>query len=172
MSPNRQLTSIGSGNGLAPNKWEAIVWANDNPVHWRICAALGGGGEFKVYLSEPYLYICHELRMAFKWLAGNGLLHIHWLSSHFSKPISQPIQCRSCVISTEKWAQLTMTEVIPVPSVFIIANTIGRWHDRQAISNGTWVAGDAPKKVINCCVGRDPWLLYLHAFCRCKDGHS
>ena len=35
-------TSIGSGNGLAPNKRQAITWTNDYRVHWRIYAALGG----------------------------------------------------------------------------------------------------------------------------------
>ena len=34
--------SIGSGNGLAPNRRQAIIWTDDDPVHWRIYAALGG----------------------------------------------------------------------------------------------------------------------------------
>ena len=34
--------SIGSGNGLAPNRWQAITWTSADPVHWRIYAALGG----------------------------------------------------------------------------------------------------------------------------------
>ena len=37
-----QLTSIGSGNGLAPNRWQAITWTNAYSVHWRIYVALGG----------------------------------------------------------------------------------------------------------------------------------
>ena len=39
---NWQYTSISSANGLAPNGWQAITWTNDDPVHWRIYAALGG----------------------------------------------------------------------------------------------------------------------------------
>ena len=31
----------GSGNGLAPNRWQAITSTNADPVHWRIYAALG-----------------------------------------------------------------------------------------------------------------------------------
>ena len=27
---------------MAPNKRQAIIWTNDDPVHWRINAALGG----------------------------------------------------------------------------------------------------------------------------------
>ena len=39
---NWQYASIGSGNGLAPNRRQAITWTTDSPVHWRIYAALGG----------------------------------------------------------------------------------------------------------------------------------
>ena len=34
--------SIGSRNGLAPNRRQAITWTNDDLVHWRIYAAIGG----------------------------------------------------------------------------------------------------------------------------------
>ena len=39
---NWQWVSIGSGNGLALNRQQAITWTNANPVHRRIYAALGG----------------------------------------------------------------------------------------------------------------------------------
>ena len=29
-------------NGLAPNRRQAIIWTNADPIHWRIYAALGG----------------------------------------------------------------------------------------------------------------------------------
>ena len=29
-------------NGLAPNKLQAIIWTNVDPIHWRIYVALGG----------------------------------------------------------------------------------------------------------------------------------
>ena len=38
---NVWYTSIGSGNGLAPNRRQAIAWTNADPDHWRICAAHG-----------------------------------------------------------------------------------------------------------------------------------
>ena len=31
------IISIGSGNGMAPNKRQANTWTNDNLVYWRIC---------------------------------------------------------------------------------------------------------------------------------------
>ena len=36
------IDSIGSGNGLAPNSWQAIIWSNADLVHWHIYATLGG----------------------------------------------------------------------------------------------------------------------------------
>ena len=41
---NWQCVSIGSGNGLAPNRRHAITWSNTNPVYWRINATLGETG--------------------------------------------------------------------------------------------------------------------------------
>ena len=41
--------SIGSGNGLALNRRQAITWANAGPVYWRIYAALGCGGGGELY---------------------------------------------------------------------------------------------------------------------------
>ena len=33
---------IGSGNGLTPNRRQAITWTNADPVPWGLYAALGG----------------------------------------------------------------------------------------------------------------------------------
>ena len=32
----------GLDNGLAPNRRQAVIWTNADPIHWRIYAALGG----------------------------------------------------------------------------------------------------------------------------------
>ena len=34
-------SNIGSGNGLAPNRRQAITWSNADPIPWRVYAALG-----------------------------------------------------------------------------------------------------------------------------------
>ena len=39
---NWQLHRIGLDNGLAPNRRQAIIWTNADPILWRIYAALGG----------------------------------------------------------------------------------------------------------------------------------
>ena len=41
LQSNRQYLSIGSVNGLAPNRRQAIIWSNDDPVHRRIYASPG-----------------------------------------------------------------------------------------------------------------------------------
>ena len=33
---NKQLASIGSDNGLAPNRRLVIIWANTYTVYWRV----------------------------------------------------------------------------------------------------------------------------------------
>ena len=33
---NWQLAVIGSDNGLAPNRWQAIIWTNADLIHWRL----------------------------------------------------------------------------------------------------------------------------------------
>ena len=42
LGSNWQYVSIGSDNGLAPSRRQAIIWTNVDPIHRRIYAALGG----------------------------------------------------------------------------------------------------------------------------------
>ena len=39
---NWQSSSIGLDNGMAPNRRQAIIWTNADPINWRIYATLGG----------------------------------------------------------------------------------------------------------------------------------
>ena len=43
LGPRVQLTKSqhGSYDGLAPNRWRAIIWTNGDLVYWRIYASLG-----------------------------------------------------------------------------------------------------------------------------------
>ena len=45
--------SIGSDNGLAPNRWQAIIWINGYLVYWRIYASLS--------LNELKCTYCFEI---------------------------------------------------------------------------------------------------------------
>ena len=50
---NWQYASIGSGNGLSPNRRKSITWTNDDPVHWRIYASLWGNELIMIPLIKP-----------------------------------------------------------------------------------------------------------------------
>ena len=41
---NSQQVHIGSGNGLAPTRWQCITWTSDDPVPWHMCFCLGLNG--------------------------------------------------------------------------------------------------------------------------------
>ena len=41
LGSNWQYIIIGSDNGLAPNRWQGIIWMNDGLVNWRKYASLG-----------------------------------------------------------------------------------------------------------------------------------
>ena len=47
---NWQWTSMVSDNGLVPNRRQAIIGTNVDPIHWRICAALGDELKPRVYV--------------------------------------------------------------------------------------------------------------------------
>ena len=51
MGFNWQYVGIGSDNGLAPSRRQAIIWTNADPLHWRLYAALVGD---KLMLQTAY----------------------------------------------------------------------------------------------------------------------
>ena len=63
--PIDNIPAIGLDNGLAPKRWQAIIWTNADPVHRCIYAALGGGEliqSYSVYLSSFIYYVWYESR--------------------------------------------------------------------------------------------------------------
>ena len=48
---DNKLAYLGSGNSLAPNRRQAITWTNDDQVHLRIYATLGGDELIVLYDS-------------------------------------------------------------------------------------------------------------------------
>ena len=59
-SPIDNKPAFGSGNGLAPNRRQAITWTNDDPVQWRIYAALEGDGLTWYKLKGAMKHIKHH----------------------------------------------------------------------------------------------------------------
>ena len=52
--PTGPVTSIGSNNGLAPNRRKTIIWTKYGLIYWRIYASLGLNG---LILFMPCLYL-------------------------------------------------------------------------------------------------------------------
>ena len=59
---NWQYPIIGLDNGLAPNRRQAIICTNTDPIHWRIYAALGGD---ELYERNAY-YISDVMQNLYK----------------------------------------------------------------------------------------------------------
>ena len=77
---NWQLASLGSGNGLAPNRRQAITWTNAGPVQWRIYAALGGD-DLTHWGWDKMAAILHmTFSSAFPWMK----LFEFWIKSHWN----------------------------------------------------------------------------------------
>ena len=54
---NWQSSSISLDNGLAPNRWQAIIWTNADPINWRIYATLGGDELTQMFIVS----VCESL---------------------------------------------------------------------------------------------------------------
>ena len=59
--PNWQQPSIGLDNGLAPNRRQAIIWANADPIYWHIYAALGGDDPILGQVMACRLFVAKPL---------------------------------------------------------------------------------------------------------------
>ena len=76
---NWQKINVGSGNGLAPNRWQAITWTNTDLIPGRIYAALGGNGliETLQLLWVPHIHDIpltnnHKFNFALFWFTWNN----------------------------------------------------------------------------------------------------
>ena len=62
---NWEYPYIGLDNGLAPNRWQAIIWTNTDLIHWHIYAALAGDELIKYKLNCVKRIINLYLNMTF-----------------------------------------------------------------------------------------------------------
>ena len=53
---NRQWPSIGLDNSLVPNRRQAIIWTNADPIHWIIYVTIREGRCVKRYSSKKVVY--------------------------------------------------------------------------------------------------------------------
>ena len=59
-----------SDNGLAPNRWQAIIWTKDGIVNWRIYASLGLNESNRIMVQLNFLYVLLFIkvkRLEFEW---------------------------------------------------------------------------------------------------------
>ena len=66
---NWQYGIIGSGNGLALNRRQAVIWTNDGLVYWRIYESLGPNGLKDDFRKEQSLPTSN---MECQWLTDRG----------------------------------------------------------------------------------------------------
>ena len=59
---SQKFVPKGPINGLALNRWQAIIWTNADPIHWHIYAALGGDE-----LTEEVNSRLAKLPIALEW---------------------------------------------------------------------------------------------------------
>ena len=53
---------------MAPNRWQAIIWTNADPINWRIYATLGGDELIQMFIVS----VCESLSTV--W-APTSLIH-------------------------------------------------------------------------------------------------
>ena len=77
LSINWQQTIIGWDNGLAPNRQQAIIWTNADPIHWCIYAALRGDELISLHALKNESY--HEANFVITdgtdGCLGTGIYH-------------------------------------------------------------------------------------------------
>ena len=95
----------GSGNGLAPNKRQAITWTNADPIHRRMYAALGGnelkslaplwyGSNFKSVIFEYTLRIKFtsiQCEISIRWRPQNAFEDKSTLVRVMAFPLPDPL---------------------------------------------------------------------------------
>ena len=84
---NRQQGGIGWGNGLTPSRQQAITSTNDDPVHWRIYAALGGRISMLVYCTVYVWELISNFTLHF---IMDSIVSIHLPSQTMWSSTTQP----------------------------------------------------------------------------------
>ena len=60
---------FGLDNGLVPNRRQAIIWTNADPIQWRIYAALGGDGLIYLYHQHMRFLLQKQFYAQLIWYA-------------------------------------------------------------------------------------------------------
>ena len=119
---NEESASIDSGNGLAPNRQQAITWTNDGLIHLRIYAALGG--------DELIVELCFEHSVQSR---PNKILRLHcWCSAQ-----NWSLHLRTLAQLKEALLYFTATEIDFIfTSIYLLQNY--RAVNGQSHVTGYW----------------------------------
>ena len=154
---NWQYASIGLGNGLALNRWQAVTWTNDDPVHLRIYAALGG--DELMFPSPP----CHRRRPVVHFSTTKP--QVPWPSQHHTKrshlsTVGGPVTPFSW--RHEGWL---LTRRNPEGSIKLLSNAF------EQSKQGTVVLHDRPSDAMGAVCVQDqdmPYVIHVIAMDWCK----
>ena len=76
LESNWQYVSIDSDNGVAPYRWQGIIWTNDGPAHQRIYVTLKGDGLKENSMVSSWLdfviYIWHHMHNVLQHCNSTG----------------------------------------------------------------------------------------------------
>ena len=81
---NWQYPGVGLDEGLAPNRRQGIIWTNSDPIHWRICATLGGEE------LNPYPLHIWEIKIMLFWNGRGSLYATKWVLNSDSLVYGKP----------------------------------------------------------------------------------
>ena len=102
---NWQYGSIGSDNGLAPTRRQAIMWTNDGQVWWRIYASLGPNELYVLCAQYPFcVHVFYSLIILLYFTIGphvNQLIGDCMILYHYSD-----------VIMSTKASQITGVSIV------------------------------------------------------------
>ena len=155
-SSSEHLTSIGSDNGLAPNRRQAIIWTNDNPVYWCIYAASHCLNELCSFMHdqpEGSVFLGHQ---EVAWKSSLAILS----RCYFAVMIGQTIHQYWWVILVQKiWQQTTVNSLWPSDAI---------WWQRSGSTMAQVMACclTAPSHHLNQC-----WLVIMKVKWHSSEGN-
>ena len=128
LGSNWRYVSIGSDNGLAPSRRQAIIWTNVDPVHWRIYAALGGDELINSarptdkYISPQTMSSLVQVMVCVLFSAKLNF-NLFWLVVYWVPVIKIQLSCKrmSLKMLYAKWRPFCLPQCVKVTSQFYIA---------------------------------------------------
>ena len=122
-----QLVSIGLGNGLTPNRWQAITWSNDDPIHWCTYMSLG----LNVSKAKTHYHNISQKSVGFRTLlSANANKNQHSIMTSNSNVSYMHVKCKTNQKFIQKWKWILSTT-----EIYVLSRASGV---TEFISGQTW----------------------------------